>query len=100
MELNTYNYTLILLGALLGAIKASIELDKNKTWFPRAVDVLLGVFVGVNSANHFGNEMNIALCSLIALIASASGAVILEVFMQLLPNIARELLRKWIKRLM
>ena len=80
-------------GALIGSAKASIEFDKGKTCVPRAVDIILGVFCGVMLARHFHNEGSVALSGLLALVGGVSGAVIVEVFMQMLPSIAKKAIK-------
>lgn len=80
-------------GALIGSAKASIEFDKDKTWVSRAVDIILGVFFGVMLARHFHNVGSTALGGLLALVGGVSGAVVVEVFMQMLPSIAKEAIK-------
>lgn len=81
------------LGALIGSAKASVEFDKDKSCVPRAVDIVLGVFCGVMLARHFHNAESTALSGLLALVGGVSGAVVVEVFMQMLPSIAKKAIK-------
>ena len=86
------------LGALIGSAKASIEFDKDKTCVPRAVDIILGVFCGMMLARHFHNEGSVALSGLLALVGGVSGAVVVEVFMQMLPSIAKKAIKNVVEK--
>lgn len=84
---------IIVSGALVGSIKASVEFDKDKHCVARAIDIFLGVFCGVMLARHFHNVGSTALGGLLALVGGVSGAVVVEVFMQMLPSIAKEAIK-------
>lgn len=100
MELVAQNLdaVLIFIGAVLGATKASLEFDKDKHCAYRGLDVLLGVFVGTVVAYHYGSQFSVWLMGLVALVGGVSGAMLIEVFMQVLPAIARSLIAKYIKK--
>ena len=100
MERMVENLDLIVMviGAFIGSMKASIEFDKDKTCVPRAVDIILGVFCGVMLARHFHNEGSVALSGLLALVGGVSGAVVVEVFMQMLPNIAKKAIKNVVEK--
>lgn len=89
---------LIFIGAVLGATKASLEFDKDKHCAYRGLDVLLGVFVGTVIAYHYGSQFSIWLMGLVALMGGVSGAMVIDVFMQVLPTIAKSIIRKYIKK--
>lgn len=80
-------------GAVMGSIKASLEFDRNKHWVPRLLDIALGVFCGVTLAWHFFNPAAPMLGGMLALVGGVSGAVVIEVFMQMLPNIAKKAIK-------
>lgn len=90
----------ITLGATLGSFKASVEFDRGKTIGPRLLDLLLGVFVGIAVAAHFGSDFNAWLSGLLAVVGGASGAVVLEVIIQLLPSVTRKLIKDWVSNKM
>ena len=100
MERMVENLDLIVMviGAFIGSMKASIEFDKDKTCVPRAVDIILGVFCGVMLARHFHNEGSVALSGLLALVGGVSGAVVVEVFMQMLPSIAKKAIKNVVEK--
>lgn len=85
----------IFFGALLGSVKASTEFDRDKHCFPRSIDLLLGVFCGVALAYHFANEQSLALSGVLALLGGVSGAMVIEVFMQMLPSIVKKTIKAW-----
>lgn len=89
---------LIFIGAVLGATKASLEFDKDKHCVYRGLDVLLGVFVGTVIAYHYGSQFSVWLMGLVALMGGVSGAMTIDVFMQVLPTIAKSLIRKFVKK--
>ena len=88
----------IFLGALIGSFKASVEFDKDKRCVARAIDVFLGVFCGVMLARHFHNAESVALGGLLALVGGVSGAVVVEVFMQMLPGIAKKVIKNVVEK--
>lgn len=88
---------LVVLGSLLGSVKASLEFEKNQHCLARFLDISVGVFIGVTVAYHYGSEWSIWLEGLVALIGGVSGTMVVEVFMQLLPNIIREAIQKFLK---
>lgn len=90
----------IILGATLGSIKASVEFDRDKSLWSRLLDILLGVFVGIAVAAHFGASFNTWLSGLLAVVGGASGAVVLEVLMQMLPSVTRKFIKDWVNNKM
>lgn len=90
--------TIIILGALIGSIKASVEFNKDKRCVARAIDIFLGVFCGVMLARHFHNAGSTALGGLLALVGGVSGAVVVEVFMQMLPSIAKKAIKNVVEK--
>lgn len=89
------NFVAIVIGSLLGSAKASTEFDKDKGCIPRIIDLMLGVFCGVALAIHFANHNSVALSAVLALLGGVSGAMVIEVFMQMLPSIARKAIKSW-----
>lgn len=87
--------SVVFLGALLGSAKAITEFDRDKSCLPRSIDLLLGIFCGVALAHHFGNGQSLALSGVLALLGGVSGAMVIEVFMQMLPNIVKKAIQSW-----
>lgn len=100
MELihSNVDIALIVIGAILGAAKASVEIDGDKPWLYRGLDILLGVFVGVTVAYHYGSQFSVWLMGLVALIGGVSGALVVDVFLQVLPTITKQLIIKKVKK--
>jgi hypothetical protein len=100
-ELTNYiDDIVILVGAVLGSFKASVEFDREKALCPRSLDVALGVFIGVAVASHFGSSFNRWLSGLLSVVGGASGAVVLEVIMQMLPSMTRKVVKDWLNKKM
>lgn len=89
---------IIVSGALIGSIKASVEFDKDKHCVASAIDIFLGVFCGVMLARHFHNAGSVALGGLLALVGGVSGAVVIEVFVQMLPSIAQKAIKNVVEK--
>lgn len=88
----------VVIGAALGSFKASQEFDKDKPFCNRSIDVAIGIFVGLSMAFHFGAEFSLWLSGLLAVVGGASGAMILEVLMQMLPGITRKIVKDWVSK--
>lgn len=97
--LNNLDYLVMFIGAFVGSMKASVEFYKGKGCFGRTLDVVIGIFCGVMLAHHFRNDNSIALSGVLALVGGVSGATVIEVFMQMIPNIAKTFIKKLVAKL-
>lgn len=88
----------VVIGAALGSFKASQEFDKDKQFCNRSIDVAIGIFVGLSMAFHFGAQFSLWLSGLLAVVGGASGAMVLEVVMQMLPSITRKIVKDWVNK--
>lgn len=88
----------VVIGAALGSFKASQEFDKDKPVCNRSIDVAIGIFVGLSMAFHFGAQFSLWLSGLLAVVGGASGAMVLEVLMQMLPSITRKIVKDWVSK--
>lgn len=88
----------VAIGAALGSFKASQEFDKDKPFCNRSIDVAIGIFVGLSMAFHFGAQFSLWLSGLLAVVGGASGAMVLEVVMQMLPSITRKIVKDWVNK--
>lgn len=86
---------IVIAGSILGSVKANFEFEKEQHCLARALDIALGIFVGVVLAYHYGSGFSIWLEGLIALVGGVSGTMIVEVFMQALPSIAKEAIKRF-----
>lgn len=84
------------IGSLLGSFKASVEFNKGKPFCSRSIDVAIGIFVGVAVAFHFGATFSLWLNGLLAVVGGASGAMVLEVVMQMIPSVTKKVVKNWI----
>ncbi len=88
----------VVIGAALGSFKASQEFDKDNPFCNRSIDVAIGIFVGLSMAFHFGAQFSLWLSGLLAVVGGASGAMVLEVLMQMLPSITRKIVKDWVSK--
>lgn len=86
----------VVVGAGLGSFKASVELDKTKPICTRSVDLALGLFIGIAVAFHFGAMFSLWLNGLLAVVGGASGAMVIEVVMQMIPSVTKKVVKNWI----
>lgn len=88
----------IFLCALIGSFKASFEFDKDKNCFTRGIDVMIGLIAGVSVVYHFASQLSLALSALVALVGGASGAMVLDVIMTMLPSLTKFSVKAWLKK--
>lgn len=94
MDLSTnYDLIAIVIGALLGSAKANTEFSRDKTCTARVLDLALGIFCGVTLALHFANNQSATLSGGLALLGGVSGGVVVDVFTQMVPSIARKAIK-------
>lgn len=93
VHLINYDFLIIIVGAILGSAKANSEFSKEKTCGARVLDLALGVFCGVGLAFHFANSQSATLSGGLALLGGVSGAVVIDVFMQMLPSIVKKYIK-------
>ena len=86
----------VIVGAGLGSFKASVEFDKAKPICNRSVDLALGLFIGIAVAFHFGATFSLWLNGLLAIVGGASGAMVIEVVMQMIPSVTKKVVKNWI----
>ena len=86
----------VVVGAWIGSFKASVEFDKTKPLCTRSVDLALGLFIGIAVAFHFGARFSLWLNGLLAVVGGASGAMVIEVIMQMIPSVTKKVVKNWI----
>jgi len=86
----------VIVGAGLGSFKARVEFDKAKPICNRSVDLALGLFIGIAVAFHFGATFSLWLNGLLAIVGGASGAMVIEVVMQMIPSVTKKVVKNWI----
>lgn len=97
-EVVTVDNAVIFICALIGSFKASVEFDKEKTCFARGVDVMIGLITGMAVVYHFASQLSLALSAMIAVVGGASGAMVLEVLMTMLPSLTKISVKAWLKK--
>ena len=72
-------FGLLILGALLGAFKGTTYYDAIISY-------------------HYASQLSIWYACILSVVAGASGAMIVEVLLKLLPGIIKDLLKSWLER--
>lgn len=93
-----FEIVVIVIGAFLGSVKASIQFDKDKHCVYKFLDVLIGMFIGIAVAYHYGSAFSTWIMGLIAVLGGVSGAMVLDVILQVLPTIAKDVILKLVKK--
>lgn len=91
-------FSVLIIGAVLGAFKGVMVYSKGKPFCGKAIDTAVGAYVGIMLAKHYASEWNIWYASVLSLIAGASGAMIVDVILRLVPSLAKELIKAWAQR--
>lgn len=91
-------FGLLILGALLGAFKGTTYYDAGKSIAVRLLDACVGTYVGVIISYHYASQLSIWYACILSVVAGASGAMIVEVLLKLLPGIIKDLLKSWLER--
>lgn len=95
---NVLEFGLLVLGALLGAFKGVTYYDAGKSVMIRLLDTCVGAYVGVTLSYHYASELSIWYAGALSVLAGASGAMIVEVLLKLLPAIIKDLIKVWLAR--
>lgn len=93
-------FSVLVLGALLGAFKGVMAYGKNKSLCGKCIDAAVGAYVGIILAKHYASEWNLWYAGVLSLIAGASGAMIVDVFLRLIPSLVKDLAKSWAQRLL
>lgn len=92
--LNEKTWLIIVIGSMIGAIKANF-LDRDAQGvFLRICNTIVSTFCGVAVAGHYCNNLTAWLSGLLALTSSMLSVVILETMYLLAPNTAKTII-KW-----
>lgn len=91
-------FGLLILGALLGAFKGTAYYDAGKNIAVRLLDACVGSYVGVIISYQYASQLSIWYACILSVVAGASGAMIVEVLLKLLPGIIKDLLKVWLER--
>lgn len=89
----------VAVSALVGSVKASIEFNKNKDSIELAIDIMLGVICGMALVHYYTPHENLGLMALVAVIGGASGTLLIEVFLTILPTVSKDIITKLLKKI-
>lgn len=90
-------YLVVLLGSLIGSIKTSLYTNHNSSTLDKVLDILVGMFCGLLTGYHFAHSHGLLVAGLLALSGSATGAIIIESTVEILPKLVKEYLKKKLK---
>lgn len=95
---NVVEFSVLVIGAVLGAFKGVATYDRDKQIYSKLIDIAIGSYVGVMLAKHYASELNIWYASVLALMAGASGAMVVDIFLRLVPSIGKDIMKAWAQR--
>lgn len=95
---NALEIGVLVVGALLGAFKGVSYYDMGKPLSVRLLDTCMGAYVGTTISYHYASELSIWYSGALALLAGASGAMVVEVLLKLLPAIVKDIVKVWLAR--
>ena len=91
-----YEIYLIVICSLLGSTKAIVELDRQKSFCYKTLDITLGLIAGVLIAFHYSDNLSIWFRLGLAIIGGATGALLIETLLQMLPQILSKVIDKYL----
>lgn len=91
-------FSVLVIGAVLGAFKGVATYDRDKPTCSKLIDIAIGSYVGIMLAKHYASEWNIWYASVLALMAGASGAMVVDIFLRLIPSVGKDIMKAWAQR--
>lgn len=88
-----FNYIIIVLGAILGSLKSSLDTKDDIGSVKKAINFLLGIYFGISISLSYINTLEIGFLGLIAVTGAMVGTNILEVVSDLTPDIVKKLIK-------
>lgn len=88
-ELLNINLIVIIIGSILGSVKANFNDKENKPKYVKCFNVILGIFCGISVALHYQAELATWLVGLSALASSMISVTTLDTIYLLAPTIAK-----------
>lgn len=92
-NLNDTTWIIIIIGSLIGSIKANFSDKVDKSILNRIVNILVGMFCGIALAGHYSNNLTIWLSSLLALTGAMLSVTILETIYLIAPTITKLIIK-------
>lgn len=90
--------SVLVIGALLGAGKGVMTYGHDKPFCSKCIDAGVGAYVGIVLAKNYASEWNIWYAAVLAVVAGACGAMVVDVALRLVPAMARDLMKAWAHR--
>ena len=90
--------SVLIIGALLGASKGVMTYEQDKPFCSKCIDAGVGAYVGIVLAKYYASEWNIWYAAVLAVVAGASGAMVVDVALRLIPSMAKDLMKAWAQR--
>lgn len=91
-------FSVLVIGALLGAFKGVMAYGQGKPLCYKCVDTGLGAYIGIVLAKHYASEWNMWYAAVLAVVAGASGAMVVDVALRLIPSVAKDIMKAWAQR--
>lgn len=92
MNLNSSTLIIIVIGSIIGAIKANFS-NNSSSSCNSIINGLLSIFVGILVAEHYSDSLTTWLSGLVALTSSMLSVAILETLHDLIPVVIKILVK-------
>lgn len=94
-SLNDTTWIIIVIGSLIGSIKANFSNKDEQSKAGRAVNIILGVFCGIALAKHYSNDLTVWFSGLLALTGAMLSVTVLETIYLIAPTITRLIIKAY-----
>lgn len=87
----------VIVGSFLGSLKSSLESVKQSSKCAKLLNLVLGMFCGMNMAHIFHKDLELGYVGLISLVGAMVGTNVLEVISELAPDVAKKYIKGKLK---
>lgn len=92
-NLNDVTLGIIVVGSIIGAIKANFSTDNNTPKCNSIINGLLSIFCGIVVAEHYSDNLTIWLSGLVALTGSMLSVSILDTLHIIVPKVVKYIVK-------
>lgn len=92
-SLNDTTWIIIIIGSLIGSIKANFSNKDEQSKCSRMINVMLGVFCGIALAQHYSNNLTVWFSGLLALTVSMLSVTVLETVYLIAPTVTKVIIK-------
>lgn len=92
-NLNSVTLGIIVIGSIIGAIKANFSTDNNTPKCNSVINGLLSIFCGIVIAKHFSDNLTIWLSGIVALTGSMLSVSVLDTLHTITPKLVKYIVK-------